>query len=74
MYTRDLTMPQGEVIDWDERTGRGHVARDPAGGELGLLRSQCMGMAIKKGQRVSFEIDAAPRTSRPMAIDVKLID
>lgn len=64
-------MPQGEVTSWDERAGRGTIVRDTASGELALHRSQCMGMPIKKGTRVSFGIAAAPKTGRPMAIDVR---
>ena len=64
-------MPQGEIIDWDDRAGRGTIVRDNASGELILTRSQCMGLAIKKGMRVSFGIAAAPKTGRPMAIDVR---
>jgi hypothetical protein len=64
-------MPQGEIIAWDEHAGRGHIARDQAAGELILMQSQCMGLAVRKGMRVSFNIAAAPRTGRPMATNVR---
>ena len=64
MYVRDLTMPQGEVIDCDDRAGRGTIVRDNASGELALHRSQCMGLAIRKG--MAFR-SASPPRRRPAA-------
>ena len=68
-------MPTGEILDWNNATGRGVVVRDHASGELMLLRSQCMGIPnIQRGMRITFGIASAPRTGRPMAIDVRLIN